>query len=59
MNKFMESLATNSTIKKVLAIYNSVYANKANSCQVGVGTESEIILQDLQVSAQTHLHNPD
>lgn len=44
MNMFMESLATDPTIKKVLVICNSVYANKADSRQGGVGTESEIII---------------
>lgn len=44
MNMFMESLATDPTIKKVLVICNSVYASKADSRQGGVGTESEIII---------------
>lgn len=44
MNMFMESLATNPTIKKVLVICNSVYADKADSRQGGVGIESEIII---------------
>lgn len=44
MNTFMESLATDPAIKKVLVICNSVYANKADIRKGGVGTESEIII---------------
>lgn len=44
INAFMESLATNKDIKKVLIICNSDYVKKADSRQGGVGTESEIII---------------
>lgn len=44
INAFMETLATNLEIKKVLIICNSDYVKKADSRQGGVGTESEIII---------------
>lgn len=44
MNAFMESLAINSEIKKVLVICNSDYASKADNRRGGVGTEAEIII---------------
>lgn len=44
MNVFMESLNTNTEIKKVLIICNKDYVIKADSRQGGVGTESEIII---------------
>lgn len=44
MISFMERLATNTKIKKVLVICNKDYVEKANSRTGGVGTESEIII---------------
>ncbi|EGO8089621.1 toll/interleukin-1 receptor domain-containing protein [Enterococcus faecalis] len=44
MNLFMETLATNEEIEKVLIICNKDYVIKADSRQGGVGTESEIII---------------
>lgn len=44
---FMESLANDSTIKKVLVVCNSDYARKADSRQGGVGIEAEIIISQV------------
>lgn len=44
INAFMEKLASDQEIKKILVICNSVYANKADARKGGVGTESEIII---------------
>ncbi len=44
MNVFMERLATDSDIKKVLVICNAEYVKKADARKGGVGTESEIII---------------
>lgn len=44
MNAFMESLATNPQIKKVLVICTNEYARKADARLGGVGTEAEIII---------------
>lgn len=43
-NSFMESLAINPQIKKVLVICTREYAGKADFRLGGVGTESEIII---------------
>lgn len=44
---FMESMVTDSTVSSVLVVCDSKYRDKANSRAGGVGTESQIISQEL------------
>lgn len=47
MNKFMESNIINEEIDKVLIISNKEYVDKANARKGGVGTETQIISQEV------------
>jgi hypothetical protein len=44
---FMERMVTDKTISKVLAICDKTYAEKADTRQKGVGTESQIMSKDI------------
>lgn len=43
INAFMEQMVLGATIKRVLVVSDTVYAQKANARKGGVGTESQII----------------
>lgn len=45
--KFMEQMVTDDTVNRVLIISDSVYAEKADSRQGGVGTETQIITPEI------------
>lgn len=49
---FMEQMATNPAIKKVLIICDKAYAEKADARRGGVGTEALIISQDIYEMAE-------
>ena len=49
--KFMEQMVTDDTVDRVLIISDSVYAEKANSRQGGVGTETQIITPEIYQDA--------
>jgi hypothetical protein len=48
---FMEKMVTDPEIKKVVIVLNRTYAEKANSRQGGVGTESQIISPEVYAKA--------
>ena len=47
VNAFMEQMVLDPTIKRVLIISDARYAEKANARKGGVGTESQIISQEV------------
>lgn len=47
LNAFMERMVTDPSIKRVIAISDKAYAEKANARKGGVGTESTIISQEV------------
>lgn len=47
LNAFMEQMVTDSSIKRVLIVCDAQYATKADSRKGGVGTESQIISQEV------------
>ena len=49
-NAFMEQMVTNSTVSHVLVICDCGYRDKANERRDGVGTESQIISQEVYES---------
>lgn len=49
--KFMEQMVTDDTVNRVLIISDSVYAEKADSRQGGVGTETQIITPEIYQDA--------
>lgn len=50
--KFMEKMVNDPEIKKVLLLTNSIYTEKANKNQGGVGTESLIISSEIYEQAE-------
>lgn len=50
-NAFMETMVNNPDVKKVIMIFDEVYATKANCRSGGVGTETMIISQKVYESA--------
>ncbi|MBM4311988.1 MAG: TIR domain-containing protein [Deltaproteobacteria bacterium] len=46
-NAFMERMVTDKTVTHVLVFCDSEYANKADARKAGVGTESQIISQEV------------
>lgn len=47
LNAFMEQMVTDPTIKRVIVVSDAKYAEKANAREGGVGTESQIISQEV------------
>ena len=50
--KFMETMVTDPTIKKVLIVSDAVYAAKADGRDGGVGTETQIISKEVYVDQE-------
>ncbi|HEX8584349.1 MAG TPA: toll/interleukin-1 receptor domain-containing protein [Allosphingosinicella sp.] len=50
-NAFMESMVTDTTVKKVIMVCDKSYVEKADSRSGGVGTESQIISPELYKSS--------
>ena len=47
LNSFMEQMVTEPTIKRVIIVCDAAYATKADARKGGVGTESQIISQEV------------
>ena len=47
LNAFMEQMVTDPTIKRVIIVSDALYSQKANARRGGVGTESQIISQEV------------